>query len=66
MSYGDFKNLSRRTVSNKIRDKAFNIAKNPKYDGHQRGFALMFYGYFDKKHGVTGTPKSDQRQHFIF
>ena len=33
---GDFKNLTRRTASDKIlRDKAFNIAKNPKYDGYQ-------------------------------
>ena len=32
--YGDFKDIARRTASNKIlRDKAFNIAKNPKYDG---------------------------------
>ena len=34
MAYGDFKDLTRRTVSDKIlRDKAFIIAKNPKYDG---------------------------------
>ena len=42
MAYGDFKDLARRTTSDKIlRDKAFNIAKNPKYDGYQRGFASM-------------------------
>ena len=35
MSYGDFKELTRRTGSDKIlRDKAFNIAKNSKYDGY--------------------------------
>ena len=35
MSYGDFKYLTRRTASDKIfGDKAFNIAKNPKYDGY--------------------------------
>ena len=34
MAYGDFKHLKRRTYSDKIlKDKAFNIAKNPKYDG---------------------------------
>ena len=34
MAYGDFTDIARRTVSHKIlRDKAFNIAKNPKYDG---------------------------------
>ena len=34
MAYGDFKDLARRTAADK--DKAFNIAKDPKYDGHQR------------------------------
>ena len=35
MAYGDFKDLARRTASDKILcDKAFNIAKNPKYDGY--------------------------------
>ena len=34
MVYGDFKDLNRRTAADKVlRDKAFNIAKNPKYDG---------------------------------
>ena len=38
MAYGDFKDLARRTASDSIlRDKAPNIAKNPKYDGYQRG-----------------------------
>ena len=33
MAYGDFKDLARRTALDKsLRDKAFNIAKNPKYD----------------------------------
>ena len=50
MAYGDFKDLTRRTVSAKIlRDKAFNIAKNPKYNGYQRGFASMVYKFFDEK-----------------
>ena len=50
MAYGDFKDLKRRTASDKIlRDKAFNIAKNPKYDGYQRGLASMVYTFFDKK-----------------
>ena len=40
MAYGDFKELTRRTASDKIlRDKAFNIAKNPKYGGYQRRLA---------------------------
>ena len=38
MGYGDFKDLSRRTASDKVwHDKALNITKNPKYDGYQRG-----------------------------
>ena len=43
MAYG----LTRRTVSDKIlHDKAFNIAKNPKYDGYQHGLASMVYKFF--------------------
>ena len=34
---------------NILRDEAFNIAKNPKYDGCQRGLASMVYKFFDKK-----------------
>ena len=50
MAYGDFKDLKRRTASDKVlRDKAFNVAKNPKYDGYQRGLASMVYKFFDKK-----------------
>ena len=42
MDYGDLKDLSRRTASDKVfRDKAFNFAKNPKLDGYQRGLASM-------------------------
>ena len=50
MAYGDFKDLIRRTASDKIlRNKAFNISKNPKYDGYQRGLASTVYKFFDKK-----------------
>ena len=50
MAYGDFKDLNRRTVANKLlRDKALNIAKNPKYDGYQRGLPSVVYEFFDKK-----------------
>ena len=42
-----------------MRDKAFNTAKNSKYDGYQRGFASMFYKSFDKKHlGLKSKLKS--------
>ena len=50
MAYGGFKDLARRTASNKfLRDKGFTIAKNPKYDGYQGGLASMVYNCFDKK-----------------
>ena len=46
----DFKDFSSRATSDKIlRDKAFNIAKNPKYDGYKRSLAAMFYKFFNKK-----------------
>ena len=55
MAYGDFKDLKRRTASDKVlRDKAFNIAKNPKYDGYQRGLASMVYTLFNKKSKGSG------------
>ena len=44
MTNGDFKDILRRRASDKaLRDKAFNIAKNPKYDEYQRGLASMVY-----------------------
>ena len=56
MAYSDFKYLNRRTYSDKVlRDKAFNIAKNPKYDGYQRGLASIAYKCFDKKSTGSGV-----------
>ena len=50
MAYGDFKDLAKRTASDKVlRDNAFDIAKIPKYVGYQRGPASMVYTFFDKK-----------------
>ena len=44
MAHGDFKDLSRTTVSGKtLHDKTFTIAKNPKYDRYQRGLASVVY-----------------------
>ena len=49
MANRDFEDLDRRIAADKVlRDKAFNITKNPKYDGYQRGLASMFYKFFDK------------------
>ena len=56
MAYGDFKDLAKRTASDKVlRDKAFNIAKSPKYDGYQRGLTSMIYNFFDKKSAGSGV-----------
>ena len=50
MAYGKYKDLERRTQSDKVsKDKVFGIAKNPKYDGYQRGLGPMVYFFFDKK-----------------
>ena len=49
MAYGDFKDLGRTASDKVLRDKTFNIAKNPKYDGYQRGLASVAYKFFDKK-----------------
>ena len=50
MAYGYIKDLARRTAFDKVlRDKVFNVAKNPKYDGYQRRLASMVYKFFDKK-----------------
>ena len=55
MAYVDFKDLKNRAAADKVlRDKAFNIAKNPKYDGYQRGLASTVYKFFDKKTKVSG------------
>ena len=50
MAYGKTKDLTKRTQSDKVlRDKAFEIASNPKYNGYQREIASMIYKFFDKK-----------------
>ena len=55
IAYGHFKDLERRTQSDKVlRDKAFKIASNPKYDGYQRGLASMVYKFFDEKSKGSG------------
>ena len=50
MTYGKAKDLVRRTQPDKVlKDKAFHIASDPKYDGYQRGLTSMVYKFFDKK-----------------
>ena len=55
MAYGKSKDLVKRTQSDKVlKDKAFKIASDPKYDGYQRGLASMVYKFFDKKSSGSG------------
>ena len=54
----DHKDLINRTEADKVlRDKAYDIASNAKYDGYQRGLASMVYKFFDKKSMGIGTAK---------
>ena len=47
--------MNKRTHSDKVsRDKAFEIASDPNYDGYQRGLASMVYKFFDKKSSGIG------------
>ena len=62
MAYGDFKDLKRRTEV--LKDKAFTIASNPKYDGYQRELASMVYKFCDKKSkgsGIKNEIKENQQ-----
>ena len=80
MAYGKSKDLAKRTQSDKVlRDKAFKIASDPKYDGYQRGLASMVYKFFDKKSSERGIankpnyqltnelykPKNSKKEKFI-
>ena len=63
MAYVGFKDIKRRTASDKnLRDKAFSIAKTPKYDGYQRGLASMAYKSFDKKSSGSGIVNNNLKQ----
>ena len=56
MAYGKSKDLVKRTQSDKVlKDKAFKIASDPKYDGYQRELASMVYKFFDKKSSGSGV-----------
>ena len=55
MACRDFKDLNRRIAGDEVlRDKAFNITKNAKYDGYQRRLPSMVYKFFDKKSSGSG------------
>ena len=63
MAYGKTKDLVKRTQSDKVlKDKAFKIASDPKYDGYQRGLASMVYKFFDKKSSGSGIANEPNYQ----
>ena len=63
MAYEDFKDLARRTASDTaLREKAFNIAKNPKYDEYQREWSSMVYNFFVKKSSGSGVKSMSNEQ----
>ena len=63
MAYGDFKDFAKRTATDKVlRNKAFKIANDQKYDGYQRGLASMVSKYFVKKSQGSGHPLASTLQ----
>ena len=64
MAYGYFKNLARRSAASDkvLRDKAYNIADNLKYDAYQRGLASMVYKFFHKKSLGSGIANNGNKQ----
>ena len=65
MVYGDFKDSATKKASdNVLRNKAFNIVINPKFDGYQRGLATIVYKFVDKK-SASLTDKSAKGKFFL-
>ena len=61
MAYRDFKDLAKGTAADKVlRDKAFQIAIDQKYDEYQRGLASMVYTFFDKKSQGSGLANNKE------
>ena len=61
--YGKLKDLEKRTQPDKVlRDKAFRIASDPKYDPYQRELASMVYKLFDKKPSGSGIANEPNYQ----
>ena len=60
-AYADNKDLINRTRADKVlRDKAYDIASNPAYDGYQRGLASIVYKFFDKKIMGSGAVEPNE------
>ena len=63
-AYSDSKDLTKRTIAGKnLKNRAFDIAKDPKYDGYQTGLVSMVYAFFDSKVSGSGAkliPENEQ------
>ena len=62
-AYADYKDLLNRARADKVlRDRAYEIASDNKYDGYQRGVASMVYNFFDKKSSGSGRRKVNRKK----
>ena len=62
MAYHKYKDLEKRTQSeNVLKDKAFKIASNPKYDEYQKGLPSMVCKFFDKKSKGSGIKNKTKK-----
>ena len=60
-AYADYKDLLNRTRADKVlKDRAFEIASDLKYDGYQKGLASMVYKFFDKKSSGSGASETSR------
>ena len=63
-AYSDSKDLTKRTIADKnLKNREFDIPKDPKYDGYQRGLDSMVYKFFDSKVSGSGAkliPENEQ------
>ena len=65
-AYADNKDLINRTKTDKVlKDKAYNIASNPEYDGYKRGLANMVYKFFDLKYMGSGTAEPSSLERIV-
>ena len=63
MGYGKYKDLTEIAQSHKVlRDKAFEIASNPEYDGYERGLASIVFKFFDEKSFGGGIKSMSNQQ----
>ena len=61
-SYSDNKDLAKRTISDTIlKGRAYEIARNLKYDGYERALASIIYKFFDKKEGLGASVNEEPK-----